>query len=282
MKCPHGYGQYASTYCGKCFPPVTKVQVREDLLMLTGGQYPEAFCPRTNAEEIHGVLVARKLGGSTGGWARILIGRGFTPARHGHKAYLLRRRKNVSPEGKVTWRTDYLMDTSYVERQSMRGAVAWCPRNARVFVGGLGLGLILLNLAKSGRSREVVVGEIDPTIIGLMSPILRRWFNAHYPDFRWRVVRGDALETVRLGEPYDWIYMDIWSNSNTTANRPDGTYGNLAEPMIDAARDAAESNLAPGGRITCWMERTIRGTDRKSVRIRNLIEKSEKEAVHAV
>ena len=199
----------------------TKVWKREDLLMLTYGQYPEKFCPRTDNEEIGGILL------DTFGKARISIGRGFEEPKHGHKTILITK-------------NGHQMDTNYNERQSMKGAVAWCPNNARVFIGGLGLGLVLLYLAKTGKAKEVTVCEIDEDVIKLVEPRVRSWLNKHCPDFKWKVVHGDALEKVLEGSPYDWIFMDMWKSSRNIK-------------FMQKAETVAKKNLAPKGRVTCWM-----------------------------
>jgi len=210
---------------------VTKVWKREDLLIFTDGKYPEKYCPRTSYEELHPEVIAQV------GDARIMIGRGWGRPEHGHKVILFKGRRHV-------------MDTSYQERQSMKGAVAWCPPNARVFVGGLGLGLILLYLAKTGKAREVVVCEINPDIIALVEPKLRKWFDKHYPQFNWKVIQGDALQEVLKGEPYDWIFMDLWK----TAYDYDA---------MKRAEEIAKQNLTPRGRVTCWMKSTYEKKRRK-------------------
>jgi len=118
------------------FEIVTRVQKRPDLAMLTYEQYPTRYCPRTDQEEMRGVLVAQTDG------ACIAIGRGFESPRHGHKAWLMVER------------------TLHDARR--------CPRGADAFVGGLGLGLIILYLAR--RCRRITVAEIDERVIRLVWP----------------------------------------------------------------------------------------------------------------
>lgn len=143
---------------------ITRIQPREDLLMLTEGQYPKRFCPVTSVQETTGITVNQIVKGKIR-LAFIGIGRGWENAKHGHKAYLWVRGKGM------------LMTTSYDERQSMKGAVAWCPKNARVFIGGLGLGLILIYLAKTRQPKSVTVCEIDPLVIQLVYPKVKAWFD---------------------------------------------------------------------------------------------------------
>lgn len=203
---------------------VTRIQRREDLLMLTEGQYPDKFCPRTSIEE-NGILVAQH------GKAKLLIGRTLLDRpENGHVAILITK-------------NGLQMTTSYEERQSMKGAVAWCPPNARVFIGGLGLGLILLYLAKTGKAKEVVVCEIDLDVIALIEPRLRAWFSKHYPNFNWKIIQGDALQEVLKGPPYDWVYMDIWKNAYDIE-------------AMRKAEEIAKKNITPRGRVTCWMKHT--------------------------
>jgi hypothetical protein len=205
-------------------PISTKISKREDLLLFTDGQYPEKFCPRTSYEEIFGVKIAEC------GEAFIGIGRGFGHPKYGHKIFLFNR-------------NGHQMDTVYEERQSMKGAVAWCPENARIFIGGLGLGLILLYLAKTRKAREVVVCEIDSDVIQLVKPKLRKWFSKHYPEFNWKVIHGDALIEVLYGEPYDWIFMDIWKHADSSSY-----------DLMQKAEEVAKQNISENGRVTCWMK----------------------------
>jgi hypothetical protein len=210
---------------------LTKIQPREDLLMLTCGEYPQKHCPRTSLEEVKGIEVARL------GSARLLLGRGIESPKYGHKISLFVDRILV-------------MDSQFGERTSIIGAVAWCPQNARVFIGGLGLGIVLLYLAKSGKAKQVTVCEISKDVIALIEPRLRQWFNKHYPRFNWKVIQGDALKLVTNGKPYDWIFMDLWTRSSDY------------HAMIEA-KAAAEKNLTSTGRVTCWMLDKYRKQERR-------------------
>lgn len=115
--------------------------------MLTRGAYPDRCCPRTDAEELRGVLVAQ-----TGG-AYIAIGRGFDPPQHGHKAWLRVDSTN--------W-----MSTAPKERPYAAQAARLCRPGSDAFVGGLGLGLVILWLAH--RCKSITVAEIDERVIRLV------------------------------------------------------------------------------------------------------------------
>jgi len=218
----------------------TKITNREDLQMLTLGEYPQKYCPKTSLEEIKGVEVARF------GQAKIVIGRGIEPANKGHKV-------SLALNGVL------LMDTQYDERQSMRGAVAWCPKNANVFIGGLGLGLILLYLAKSGKAKKVIVCERSEDVIRLVEPRVRQWMKTHYSHFNFTVVKGDALEKVLEGGPYDWIFMDLWGSS--------GDY----DEMLTAEK-ISKRNLTQNGRVTCWMLNKYRKEQSKGKKLTELLD----------
>ena len=204
----------------------TKIVVKEDLLMFTDGQYPEKYCPKTSAEELFGNqgLVINKNG------VKIFISRGMGNKFDGHYVYLY---VDGSP-----W-----MTTEKQEHESMELALKQCPENARVFIGGLGLGLILLKLAQSKKAREVLVVEREQRVISVVEPIIRRWFIVHYPDFNWKVICGDALEEVGKHGKWDWIFFDIWSNAYSVQKD---------EPTPEDVQTKAKPFLTERGRLTIW------------------------------
>jgi len=213
----------------------TQVVVRDDLLMLTGNQYPAKFAPRTGIEEMdaakRGPGLVAKLGNIT-----LFISRGFENPALGHYAYLKSDRK--------VW-----MITDAGERESMTWAIVdKCPENARVFVAGLGLGLVLLYLAKSRKSTEVVVAENNGEIINLIEPIIRPWLEARFPSFKFTVIHGDALVEVKRNGVFDWVFFDIWSNMSPSTNDRNG------EPSIEATREASKEALSSRGVYTSWID----------------------------
>jgi spermidine synthase len=135
------------------------------------------------------------------------------------------------------------MTTEKQEHESMELALKECPENARVFIGGLGLGLILLKLAQSKKAREVLVAEREQRVISVVEPIIRRWFKVHYPDFNWKVICGDALEEVGKHGKWDWIFFDIWSNAYSAQKD---------EPTPEDVKTKAKPFLTERGRLTIW------------------------------
>ncbi len=207
----------------------TTIQVRDDLLMLTGDQYPERYCPSTSLEEIQAASIDRFIVDRVGN-AKLFISRGWEPLYHGHYAYL--------SEGGVMW-----MTSDKDERDSMLWAVVdKCPDHARVFVAGLGLGIVLLYLAKSGKSVEVIVAEKSENIIELIEPKIRPWLQGRFPHFKWTVIHGDALELVASTGSFDWIFFDIWMGSILRGNAI----------TVEETRRASIPHLAPVGVFTAW------------------------------
>lgn len=204
----------------------TKIVAREDLLMFTDGKYPNQYCPRTSAEELFGHQgdIINENG------VRIFISRGWANKNYGQYVYLRVDR--------IGW-----MTTEEQELQIMQLAVQECPPNARVYVGGLGLGLTLLELAHSKRAREVVVVEREPRVIKYVEPIIRKWFDSHYPEFKWTVMQGNAVEEVGKHGLWDWIFIDIWS---------DGEGSREGEPKPQEVQTRAQAYLTERGRVTIW------------------------------
>lgn len=204
----------------------TTIMLREDLLMFTNSEYPDKYCPQTTAEELvgnQGTIINQE-------GIKIFISRGFSNKEYGHYVYL-----HVDKKG---W-----MTTNHQELESMQYAVANCPENARIFIGGLGLGLILLVLAHSKKAKEVLVVEKEARIIKYVEPIIRQWFDVHYQEFNWSVLHGDAVIEIEKHGLFDWIFFDIWSDK----------YGNcIDESNPDEVHAKAEQFLTPRGHLSIW------------------------------
>ncbi len=98
----------------------------------------------------------------------------------------------------------FVMNTSIGEHVSMMMSVKECPNNARVFVGGLGLGILLLYLAYSEKAREVLVCEKDERVISLLGECI-----TNYLVMPIQIVHGDAFEQIKTNGKFDWIYIDL-------------------------------------------------------------------------
>lgn len=206
---------------------VTSIITRKDLAMLTSDRYPDEFCPSTTLEE----LEANRFPIATYGKAKMFVSRGFHPADQGHYIYLF--------EGSTLW-----MTTWKGERLAMLLSVMYeCP-GGRVFVAGLGVGLILLYLAVSRKTTEVVVAETSENIIGLVEPIIRPWLAREYPDFKWSIIQGDAFEEVKKNGKFDWIYFDIWKDM----------YLRKEDPTVEKAYEASKDHLTERGIFSNWID----------------------------
>jgi len=76
--------------------------------------------------------------------------------------------------------------------------------NGRVFIAGLGIGLIVHNILKKKEVTEVVVIESNQDVIDLVGPKFSH-------DSRVKIVHGDVLEFMPVkGDLYDTVYFDIW------------------------------------------------------------------------
>ena len=176
---------------------------KEELLMLTYGKYKPEDYPKT----VHG---QKEL--------ILHIDNDPVNPEDGHCAYLAL--------DQIIW-----MTTHRGEHMDMRNAITVCPDNARIFVGGLGLGLILLYLARAGKAREVIIAEINPYVIKVIEPRLRWWFSEYYPDFNWRVVQGDAEVEIRNHGKFDWIFWDIWAIADFK-QKASGKYVEISKPYL--------------------------------------------------
>ncbi|VVB54572.1 Uncharacterised protein [uncultured archaeon] len=205
----------------------TAIIMHEDLLMFTDGQYPQKYCCETTFEELY-CDKARTVVHERG--VKIFISRGFTRPEHGHYVYLFVDRK--------LW-----MCTDPEERASMDRAVKNCSEDARVYIAGLGLGQVLLALARTGKAKEVIVVEREQRVIDIVEPIVRRWMSAHYPAFNWKVVQGDAVKEVGNHGKFDWIFFDIWS---------DGDASNKDEPNPQEVKSRAEKSVTVNGKVDIW------------------------------
>lgn len=102
-----------------------------------------------------------------------------------------------------------VMSNRLTEHLSMQKAVGECPENARTFIGGLGFGLILLYLAEAKKAKEVIVCEIDQRVLDVFSLPITNYLKENYPDFNFKIIKGDAYEEIIKNGLFDWIYMDL-------------------------------------------------------------------------
>lgn len=102
-----------------------------------------------------------------------------------------------------------VMSTKKIEHISMIESIDECPEDARVLIGGFGFGLILLYLAESKKSKEVIVIEKDVRVIEKIVPNVTKYLEGHYPNFNFKVIQGDIYNEVSMNGLFDWIFIDI-------------------------------------------------------------------------
>ncbi len=109
------------------------------------------------------------------------------------------------------------MSNNDVMMSLMAASVEECPFDARVFVGGLGLGVILHLLTLSRKTSEIVVCEINQTVIDEVFPAVQNYLLERYPGLNLSIIHGDAEVEVTKHGTFDWIFMDYLEAKIDTA-----------------------------------------------------------------
>lgn len=134
----------------------------------------------------------------------------------------------------------------------------------RVLVGGLGMGCTLRAVLDSlPATAEVVVAELNPTVLEWCRGPLAALTDAAASDPRVRVEIGDVADLVRHNarsagaEKFDAIVFDLYKGPHYHTDRhKDPLYGSRA---IENVRSA----LKPGGMFTVWGENYDEGFDKR-------------------
>lgn len=109
----------------------------------------------------------------------------------------------------------------------------------RVFIAGLGLGLIVVPIAEKLEVSEVVIVEQEADVIALVEPALRARLGTL--SSKVTIVEGDARTWAPpQGEQFDTIYFDIWSEYSL--DTLDEMYDLHEQAAPWAARDAFVSS----------------------------------------
>ncbi len=135
-----------------------------------------------------------------------------------------------------------VMTSNPGEISAMVRAVEDCPDNARVFIGGLGLGVILLALALSRKAVEVIVCEIDQRVINATAQPIQDYFGSR---LNLQIIQGDAAVEVSRHGKFDWVFMDFfyedelneaneeWLKNVSSPNlTEDGIYTSYSQPEL--------------------------------------------------
>ncbi|MFU8876319.1 spermidine synthase [Micromonospora sp. SL4-19] len=143
----------------------------------------------------------------------------------------------------------FLMDTraGASERLLVREALNLVGPGARVLIGGLGVGFSLAEAAASTVPGEIVVLEIEDTLIEWHRRSLAPYSRDGLRDPRVRVVNHDLLAWLRsTNNVFDAICLDI-------DNGPDWTVFPPNAALYDEAGTALlRDRLADGGVLAVW------------------------------
>lgn len=82
-----------------------------------------------------------------------------------------------------------------------------------VLVFGLGLGMVLADIAPKDSVESILVVELDPRVIQLVEPNLRAHLGQHADKLT--IVQGDAYDwKPPKGTRYNTIWFDIWTDQS--------------------------------------------------------------------
>lgn len=120
-------------------------------------------------------------------------------------------------------------------------------RNARILIGGLGMGFTLrAALAAFRPDAEITVAELVPAVIAWARGPLRPIHGDSLDDPRVRLHEGDVRTAIGAGGPFDAILLDV-------DNGPDGLFRPENDRLYSAAGlGAARAALTPGGHLAVW------------------------------
>jgi len=142
----------------------------------------------------------------------------------------------------------FLMDTrdGRSERALVREAVAGM-RDARVLLGGLGVGFSLDEALRAPEVGEVVVVELEPAVVEWGRTHLRPYGGAGLDDGRVRAIVADLAEAAETLEPaFDAVCLDV-------DNGPGWLVHERNRRLYDeAGLQKLRRLLRPSGRVAVW------------------------------
>lgn len=168
--------------------------------------------------------------------------------------------QSTSPGGAVLslWRRKHefairldgqILMTSRVHESEQRLAMLACQglREARVLIGGLGMGFTLrAALDALGAEAEVVVAELSPQVVAWNRGVLAELAGSPLDDPRVRVEVADVADMFVDGAAWDAVMLD-------TDNGPEAMAGSVNERLYSPSSLARMRRaLAAGGTLALW------------------------------
>ncbi len=123
------------------------------------------------------------------------------------------------------------------EKKTHQFAIDKCK--GRVLIAGLGLGYAIEKLAEKEDVTQIVVVEKSPEVIELI------WKHIKTYD-KCRIVCDDIFDYLKKATGFDYMYLDIWKDTNERA------YKNLMKLRALAER------ILPSDKVLCWEEIKMR------------------------
>ncbi|MEV0719709.1 spermidine synthase [Asanoa sp. NPDC050611] len=143
----------------------------------------------------------------------------------------------------------FLMDTrsGASERTLVDAAVSAVAPGGRLLIAGLGVGFSLASAVSCATLAEIVVVEIEPTVVAWHTTHLESFSGGALRDPRVRVVVADLGQWLATTEEqFDAICLDV-------DNGPDWTvFDTNAALYADAGTALLRAHLRPGGVLAVW------------------------------
>jgi spermidine synthase len=166
--------------------------------------------------------------------------------REGLNGELVLRRAGADHE--VIANGTFLMDTrdGRSERALVREAVAGL-RDARLLLGGLGVGFSLDAALRAPEVGEVVVVELEPAVVDWARTHLRPHGGAGLDDPRVRLLVADLDDALEaLDPPFDAICLDVDNGPGWLVHERNRRL------YDDVGLERLRRRLRPGGRLSVW------------------------------
>ena len=172
------------------------------------------------------------------------------PVPHGGELRLMRRGHEFSIKLGVAELMTSRLSASEAALATLAAEKLKDRSNARVLIGGLGMGFTLrAALGAFGAEARIVVAELVPAVVRWARGPMAELFGGCLDDPRVEIVEGDVAKLIRAAKPrYDAILLDV---------------DNGPEAMTQSANDdlyslrglaSARAALTPGGVLAVWSQ----------------------------